>query len=114
MARVEAAAARTTSVGLDHSVTVGALTVCSKRRLATWRGRHLALSPRELDILALLARHRGETLSRSFLIRHLWSEEQAGEVRLIDRHIMKLRKKLDDPAIAIQTVRGVGYRLVSP
>lgn len=91
---------------------VGALDISAERGSARWRGRPLRLSAREFGILSMLARHAGEVLTRDDLFNGLWDGEFAGEARLIDRYIALLRQKLDDGAGLIETVRGVGYRLL--
>lgn len=92
-------------------LAVGDLMIRAAERSASWRGRSLPLTPKEFDILLLLALHPGETLSRDYLFNTLWSTEFAGEGRLIDRHVMRLRQKLGDGAGLLESVWGVGYRL---
>ena len=92
---------------------VGDLFILSAERSATWRGRRLPLTPKEFDILVHLAKNPGKVLSRECLFDVLWDEAFAGRGRLIDRHIMKVRQKLRDGAWLIESVWGVGYRLVS-
>lgn len=68
----------------------------------------------EFDILHALARHRGRVLSREQLIEQVWGYDYYGDERVVDVHIGRIRKKLeDDPAnpTLIVTVRGAGYRL---
>lgn len=72
------------------------------------------LTPIEFDLLHALARHQGRVLSREQLIEQVWGYDYYGDERVVDVHIGRLRKKLeDDPAHPrfIVTVRGVGYRL---
>ncbi len=73
----------------------------------------LDLTPIEFDLLHALARHRGWVLSREQLIEQVWGYNYYGDERVVDVHIGRLRKKVeDDPAhpTLIVTVRGVGYR----
>jgi len=73
----------------------------------------LNLTPIEFDLLHALARHRGRVLSREQLIEQVWGYDYYGDERVVDVHIGRLRKKVeDDPAhpTLIVTVRGVGYR----
>lgn len=68
----------------------------------------------EFDILHALARHRGRVLSREQLIEQVWGYDYYGDERVVDVHIGRIRKKLeDDPTnpTLIVTVRGTGYRL---
>lgn len=79
-----------------------------------WKdGREVELTPIEYDLLHTLARHPGRVLSREQLIEHVWGYDYYGDDRIIDTHIRRLRRKLeDDPAAPafVVTVRGAGYR----
>jgi two-component system alkaline phosphatase synthesis response regulator PhoP len=79
-----------------------------------WRDSEpIELTPIEFDLLHALARHRGRVLSREQLIEQLWGYDYYGDERVIDVHIGRIRKKVeDDPAspALIVTVRGAGYR----
>jgi two-component system alkaline phosphatase synthesis response regulator PhoP len=79
-----------------------------------WKdGERLDLTATEFDLLYALARHRGRVLSRDQLIEQVWGYDYYGDERVVDVHIGRLRKKVeDDPANPqlIVTVRGVGYR----
>jgi two-component system alkaline phosphatase synthesis response regulator PhoP len=71
------------------------------------------LTPIEFDLLYAMARHRGRVLSREQLIEQVWGYDYYGDDRVVDVHIGRLRKKIeDDPAnpALIVTARGVGYR----
>lgn len=90
----------------------GPLHVDVGRRNAFARGRLLALTERELDLLAYLARRDGQLVTRAELVEHVWP---AGEVvaNVIEVHISRLRDKLGEDAGLIHTVRGQGYRFDS-
>ncbi len=71
------------------------------------------LSARELKLLQLFYKHKGEALSREKLLNDVWGIEYYGTTRTLDQHIAQLRKKIEpDPANpgVIKTVHGVGYR----
>jgi two-component system alkaline phosphatase synthesis response regulator PhoP len=73
----------------------------------------LDLTAIEFDMLVALARHAGRVLSRAQMIEHVWGNDFYGDERVVDVHLAKLRKKIeDDPAnpTLITTVRGIGYR----
>ncbi|HRO92003.1 MAG TPA: response regulator transcription factor [Promineifilum sp.] len=75
--------------------------------------REVELTPIEYDLLYTLARHAGRVLSREQLIEHVWGYDYYGDDRIIDTHIRRLRRKIeDDPATPafVVTVRGTGYR----
>ncbi len=83
-------------------------------RLAWKDDRPLDLTPIEFDLLHALMRQDGRTLSREQLIEQVWGYDYYGEERVVDVHIGRLRKKVeDDPAhpALIATVWGAGYRL---
>lgn len=71
------------------------------------------LTPREFALVAELASHPGEVVSRSELLDRVWDTNYDGMSNVVDVHIAALRRKLDvdDGATTIKTVRGVGYRL---
>lgn len=82
-------------------------------RQATKDGIVLDLTATEFDLLAALARHAGRVLSREQLIEQVWGYDYYGDERVVDVHIGRLRKKIeDDPANSrlVVTVRGAGYR----
>ena len=82
-------------------------------QLAWKNGRPLDLTPIEFDLLHALMRHQGRALSREQLIEQVWGYDYYGDERVVDVHVGRLRKKIeDDPAnpTAIATVWGAGYR----
>lgn len=73
----------------------------------------IQLTPKEFELLVYLIRHRGKVLSRDMLLDKVWDYDFAGDTRIVDVHISRLREKIEtDPKNpgCIQTVRGVGYR----
>ena len=68
------------------------------------------MTPKEFDLLALLASDPGAVVSRDHMLREVWNTEWFGPTKTIDVHVASLRKKLGDPRW-IETVRGVGLRL---
>lgn len=88
----------------------GELVVHPAQRTALWCGRPLALTPKEFDLLALLASHPGQAFPRERLLDRIWGPDYEGDNRTVDSHVKNLREKLGDGAALIQTVWGVGYR----
>ena len=81
------------------------------------RGKHeIRLSPKEFDLLLLLMRHAGETVTRHDLLRQSWGLEPETESNLVDVYVNYLRRKVDftDEPKLIHTVRGEGYRIGRP
>ena len=98
-------------------VTVGALTLDWERHEVMLGGRSLQLRNKEFDLLRQLAEHAGIVLSREQLLEQVWGYQYFGETRTVDVHVNQLRRKLSpdgvDPGVAIETVRGLGYKLVA-
>ena len=94
------------------SVVVGPLSIDWRRHVVTLDGAELRLRNKEFDLLRQLAEHEGIVLSREQLLETVWGYDYYGETRTVDVHVNQLRRKLTTDAIAIETVRGVGYKLV--
>jgi DNA-binding response OmpR family regulator len=91
----------------------GDLRVDLRTHRVTVRDVEIALTPKEFDLLALLARDPGATLTREHIIEEVWDAHWFGPTKTLDVHVASLRKKLGDPAL-IETIRGVGFRLRAP
>ena len=87
----------------------------TERAEAEHAGERVALTPREVRILRVLAQDAGRIVSRRALLRDAWDMNNVAllETRTVDMHIAKLRKKLGAHGDRIETVRGQGYRLCS-
>ena len=81
-----------------------------RARRASYDERELQLTAKEFDLLALLASDPGSVVDRETILRRVWETTWYGGQKTIDVHVAALRKKLGDPE-AIETVRGIGYRL---
>ena len=90
----------------------GPLNIYELERIVTLDGVELDLTPKEYELLLLLASHPGRAFSREFLLQHLWGYDYDGFDRTVDSHITRLRKKLGTFGEKIVTVWGVGYRFV--
>ncbi len=77
------------------------------------QGELLSLRNQEFDLLWVLAQHHGMVLSRQKLLELAWGYDFYGQTRTVDVHISHLRKKLAGSNVRIETVSGVGYKLVS-
>ena len=113
-ARVKAILRRSGSAAQREtgSVVVGPLSIDWRRHVVTLDGAELRLRNKEFDLLRQLAEHEGIVLSREQLLETVWGYDYYGETRTVDVHVNQLRRKLTTDAIAIETVRGVGYKLV--
>jgi DNA-binding response OmpR family regulator len=90
----------------------GALRIYELERVVTLDEVELDLTPKEYELLVLLASHPGRAFSREFLLQHLWGYDYDGFDRTVDTHMTRLRKKLGTVGEQIVTVWGVGYRFV--
>lgn len=114
VARVKAILRRAERAGRDErrEVRVGALTVDARKREARVDGRELALRAKEFDLLLAFASEPGRVFTREALLDQVWGYSYYGETRTVDVHVQHLRAKLSGSGVSIQTVRGVGYKLV--
>src|SRR5260221_7789072 len=90
----------------------GTLCISIAERIVTLDEVEIELTPKEYELLLLLASHPGRAFSREFLLQHLWGYYYDGFDRTVDTHITRLRKKLGALGEKIVTVWGVGYRFV--
>ena len=91
----------------------GPLTVDPGRREARLNGQLLDLRTKEFDLLRVLVEHKGMVLSREQLLDLAWGFDFYGETRTVDVHVAHLRQSLGAGPLAIETVWGVGYKLVA-
>lgn len=119
LARVRAMLRRTKMVEVQPGaqealLKVGDIEVDIARHQASKGAITLALTPKEFDLLAYLARNKGFVFSRDQLLEKVWGYDFAGDTRTVDVHIRWLREKIEDnpnkPRLLL-TVRGVGYKL---
>ncbi len=113
LARIRAVTRRTNERPAPRSTRIGPLELDVRGRRASVDGHELNLTPKEFDLLALLAREPGAVVSRAEILQEVWQTTWFGSAKTIDVHVATLRKKLGDPSW-IQTVRGVGLRLHVP
>ena len=116
MARVKAILRRTEVTSRGGTPDRGRQPCASIRAGARrpWSDRRLDLRSREFDLLAALARDPGVVLTRDALLEDVWGTDFPGETRTVDVHVSEVRKKLRPDGPPIETVRGLGYRLVPP
>jgi DNA-binding response OmpR family regulator len=91
---------------------VGDLVIDPGRREVTVGGRMVTLRAQEFDLLLTLAEHQSLVLNREQLLQKAWGYEYYGQSRTVDVHIGHLRRKLGESSVRIETVTGVGYKLV--
>ncbi|CAN5902199.1 two-component system response regulator AfsQ1 [soil metagenome] len=95
----------------------GNVTIDPAGMVVTRDGDEVHLTPTELRLLLDLSRRPGQVFTRQLLLERVWDYDYLGDSRLVDVCVQRLRAKIeDDPSepTLIQTVRGVGYKLVGP
>jgi DNA-binding response OmpR family regulator len=96
-------------------LTAGDLVFDPAARTA-YRGEiEIELTARELAVLELLMRRRGEVVTKREMLQNVWDDDFEGDPNIVEVYIGRLRRKLDRPfgREAIQTLRGSGYRLAA-
>ncbi|HET6353868.1 response regulator transcription factor [Streptomyces sp. NPDC002659] len=119
LARIHAVSRRTASgddaaaAGSEDALRLGQVTIELPTRRVSVDGETVQLTRKEFDLLALLAQRPGVVFRREQIISEVWRTSWEGTGRTLEVHVASLRSKLRMPAL-IETVRGVGYRLVAP
>jgi two-component system phosphate regulon response regulator PhoB len=96
------------------ALRLGALEIDTGTRRVTLDGQRVALTPTEFTLLSAIARRQGTVATRSELLREVWELPDGEETRTLDTHVRRLRDKLGHWGDHVETLRGVGYRLVVP
>ena len=100
-------------IGSDSDISVGELAIEVAKRKVSLEGDRIELTPKEFDLLHLLASHPGKTYTREQLLNILWGYQYNGYEHTVNSHINRLRSKIEpnisDPKY-ILTTWGVGYR----
>lgn len=95
-------------------IHLGGLTIDPARREVRIGSLALSLRTQEFDLLLTFVEHRGLVLSREQILQKAWGFDFYGQTRTVDVHVAHLRKKLEESAVKIETVTGVGYKLTTP
>ncbi|MDP8930621.1 MAG: response regulator transcription factor [Actinomycetota bacterium] len=117
LARVKAVLRRAAHHADDRVVRYGDLVIDHQGMVVTKGGQEVSLTPTEFRLLLELARRPGQVFTRALLLERVWEHSYLGDSRLVDVCVQRVRAKVEDDASRprlIQTVRGVGYKLVRP
>jgi two-component system, OmpR family, alkaline phosphatase synthesis response regulator PhoP len=94
-------------------IQLAGLTVDPLRREARIAGKIIDLRTQEFELLFTLASQPGRVFTREQLLQQAWGFDFYGQTRTVDVHVAHLRRKLSDGSVKIETVTGIGYKLVS-
>lgn len=93
---------------------IGAVVLDVDHHRATVHGEPIELTATEFKLLRVLMERKGRVQARDHLLLNVWNYETEIETRTVDTHVRRLREKLGSEASLVETVRGVGYRMVDP
>jgi DNA-binding response OmpR family regulator len=96
----------------QNAMSVSNLSVDKARREARVDDEMLSLRTKEFDLLVAFVENPGIALTREALLETVWGYDYAGETRTVDVHVQHLRSKLNSAKVQIETLRGVGYKLI--
>lgn len=122
LARVSAVLRRTgheepkLTAGTEKVITVGELSIFPEKYEVVVGGESIPLRPKEFEVLLYLVQRPGMVITRDDLMNVVWGFDYIGGQRTVDVHVSSLRKKLElgQQSVQIESIRGVGYKLVMP
>lgn len=101
----------------EAALTAGELEIYPDNFEAYFKGEPLQLTRKEYELLVYFVRNKGMVLSRDQLLSHVWDYEIAGDTRIVDVHVARLREKIEkdkrNPQY-IKTIHGFGYKMEEP
>ncbi len=113
VARMRAVLRRVQPARSESAQEYGRLRIDRRGRRVHLDGAEVELTPKEFDLLVFLAEEPGAVFTREQIMEAVWDENWFGPTKTLDVHVGVLRRKLGDAA-SLETVRGVGFRLVLP
>lgn len=101
----------------ENNIKIGNILIDIEKHEVLVEGEKQEFTPKEFDLLKLLASNPGKVFSREFLLENIWGYDYLGDTRTVDVHIRHLRQKIErdsDKPVYIETVRGIGYKFNRP
>ncbi|MEG0310032.1 MAG: response regulator transcription factor [Eubacterium sp.] len=96
----------------DAIIKNGSLSIMPEERMVLLEGEEIHLTPKEFDLLYLLASNLEQVFPRDTLLEKIWGYDYYGDTRTVDMHVQRIRRKIDtQPNKFIQTVFGIGYKM---
>lgn len=111
MAKSKALLNRTKGLIVKKEYVCGNITLNPLTLIVSIKGNEIDLPPKEFELLAYLMEHKGWVVTRQALLENLWGADYFGGTRVVDNHIKKLRKLLENEGSHIKTVISKGYKL---
>ncbi|MDR1831270.1 MAG: response regulator transcription factor [Fusobacteriaceae bacterium] len=108
VAKVKALLRRDGKTDNNVNLDVGDIKLDSSKREVRLRDKILELTPKEYDLLYFFIENNGIALSREKILNSVWGWDYYGDLRTVDTHIKRLRRKIGEEYV--QTVRGFGYK----
>lgn len=98
----------------DKAIRLGDILIYPDRYEVVLNGETIPMRPKEFEVLLYLVRHPGTVITRDDLMNRVWGFDYIGGQRTVDVHVSSLRKKLElnQESVKIDSIRGVGYKLV--
>jgi len=115
VSRVKALLRRFKSKPSLHSVENSGLMINPQKHICKYHEQSIEFTKKQFDLLLLFMNHLNEILSREDILNNVWGYEYVGETRTVDVHVKEIRRKLKAAGMkerVIETIRGIGYRLV--
>lgn len=110
IARVKALLKRVGSNMGKELILLGNMKIDRKSHKIEIDKETIELTPKEYDLILYFIENQGVALSREVILDRIWGYDYYGDLRTVDTHIKRLRKKITEADLEIDTVRGVGYR----
>lgn len=102
---------------IEKDIRIGKITIYPEKYEVEVDGQIVFFTRKEFELLLYLAQHKGSVLSRDRLLNAVWNYDFAGDTRIVDVHISRLREKIEENTrtpIYIKTIRGLGYKMEDP
>ena len=99
---------------VDETLKLGDIELDRARYEVLVKGKAVEFTATEFKLLALLIERRGRVQSRDTLLNDVWGYESVIDTRTVDTHIRRVREKLGEASVCIETIRGFGYRVSDP
>lgn len=107
--RVKALLKRSSNISQDE-MNIGNISIHIKAHKVFIEGTEIDLSPKEYDLLLYLTQNNGLAVTRENILNKVWGYDYYGDLRTVDTHVKRLRRKIQTASVKLDTVRGVGYR----